>query len=198
MNPIRPDSRTKNVSPDSGSTTSTGAAFSRSANAANRAAASPANANPIPPRRTSGRTPPTSPGRRRRCATESRTAASPPPRLARSSTRSDPTRRRRPRHRTRSREQVGVGDTEERTVGVADIAELAVADRLTEQVEVAGDVGSGHVVGDAPPRRWHAWLSSRPATRPMLPLRGQREGERCERRRTTPPTTGSTAAGRSR
>ena len=48
------------------------------------------------------------------------------------------------------REHVGVGDPEERTVRVPGIAQLGVANCLAEQIEVAGDIGSRHVIGDAP------------------------------------------------
>ena len=47
-----------------------------------------------------------------------------------------------------SREKVGVGLAEDRAVGVAEVVQLLVADQLAEPVQVAGDVGGGHVPED--------------------------------------------------
>ena len=63
-----------------------------------------------------------------------------------------------------AREHVGVGGADGGPVGVADEGHLAVADRLAEQVHVAGHVGGRHVVEDRP-----AALGAGPGARPGRP-----------------------------
>ena len=46
------------------------------------------------------------------------------------------------------REKAGIGDSQERAVGVPGVGEATVTDRLPQQIQIAGHVRGGHVVDD--------------------------------------------------